>query len=227
MTTLSEQAYRTIKADIIRGVLRPDQQITQAAIVEQYDLSLAAVRDALQQLANEGFVRSIPRYGYLISPITISDVYEIYELRIPVEVTAARLATERATEAALARIAEDASYTYVYKDIDSYSRFLKYNTHFHRAIAEATGNDRLVRVLSQLLDESDQIFHLALDLKDGAQETLTEHMELARALKERDPDRAEYLVREQVERSLEVVLAAVTRRGTVASSSQLGRAITT
>jgi DNA-binding GntR family transcriptional regulator len=218
MLTLSEQAYQAIKTDIIRGELEPDQQITQSMLVDRYDFGLASIREALQRLSQEGFVRPIPRYGYLISPITISDVHEIFELRLPLEVTASRLAVLRASQAQLDRIAESARHTYVYRHVESYPEFLKHNAAFHLSIAEATGNQRLVSVVSKLLDEANQIFHLALDLADGTQDTVREHTELAQALLARDPDLAEQLTREQLERSREVVLAAIVRqqgRGTL------------
>jgi DNA-binding GntR family transcriptional regulator len=225
MPTLSEQAYEAIKTDIIRGVLEPDHQVTQSMLVDMYDFGLAPIREALQRLAQEGFVRPIPRYGYFISPITISDVHEIFELRLPLEMTAARLAALRASQSQLNSIAEDARHTYVYGQVESYSEFLRHNTAFHLSIAEASGNQRLAAVVSRLLDEATQIFHLALDLQDGTQETLREHSELAQALLDRDPDRAERLVREQIERSQEVVLAAIIHRQRIDPSSRLTRAI--
>jgi DNA-binding GntR family transcriptional regulator len=212
MPTLSEQAYQAIKTDIIRGSLEPDQQITQSMLVEMYDFGLASIREALQRLGQEGFVRPIPRYGYLISPITISDVHEIFELRLPLEATAVRLAAVRASQAQLDRIAEDAHHTYVYGQVETYPEFLKHNTEFHLSIAAATGNQRLTNVISKLLDEANQIFHLALDMADSVEETKREHVELAQALLDRDPDRAERLIRKQIYRAQELILAEIVRR---------------
>ena len=70
--SLADKAYEVIKADIITCVLRPGQQIAQPRFAERYGMGLTPVREALQRLAQEGFVQAVPRFGYIISPIAIS-----------------------------------------------------------------------------------------------------------------------------------------------------------
>jgi DNA-binding GntR family transcriptional regulator len=90
--------------------------------------------------------------------------------------------------------------------------FLARNPHFHRSIAEAAGNQRLVDLVSRLLDELTRAFHLGLDLKDSAEEMRDEHLALAQALCDRDPDRAERIAHSQIARSQTRVLEALIRR---------------
>jgi DNA-binding GntR family transcriptional regulator len=210
--SLSDQAYETIKADIITCVLEPGQQIAQSQLTERYQVGTTPIREALQRLAQEGFVQPVPRFGYIVSPITFSDVHEIYELRSILESSAARLAAVRGTDKQLQEIANSAGFTYVYKDRLSYSDFLAHNADFHRSIAVVTGNRRLADQISRLLDEMTRIFHLGLDLKDSAEEMRDEHLALVKALCDRDPHRAEQLVQNQIARSQQRVLEAMTHR---------------
>ena len=96
--SLSEQAYDRIKADIITCSLKPGMQIAQPALVEKYNIGMTPIREAMQRLAQEGFVTPIPRFGYTITPITFTDVREIYELRSILESAAARLAALRGNQ---------------------------------------------------------------------------------------------------------------------------------
>ncbi|MBC7225211.1 MAG: GntR family transcriptional regulator [Anaerolineae bacterium] len=207
--SLADKAYEVIKTDIITCVLRPGQQIAQPQLAERYGVGLTPVREALQRLAQEGFVQAVPRFGYIVSPIAISDVYEIYELRSIAESAAARLAAVRGSQEALRRIAEEANFTYRYRDRRSYSDFLALNSKFHLSIAEAAGNRRLANLVAHLLDELLRVFHLGLDLRDSAEEMRDEHIALATALLERDPIRAEQLVQSQIARSQQRVLEAL------------------
>jgi len=211
-SSLSDQAYEMIKAEIITCVLEPGQQIAQSQLVERYQVGTTPIREALQRLAQEGFVQPIPRFGYIVSPITFSDVHEIYELRSILESAAARLAAIRGTDRQLQEIAKPADFTYVYKDRRSYSDFLTRNADFHRSIAIAAGNRRLADQISKLLDEMTRIFHLGLDLRDSAEEMRDEHLTLVKALGDRDPERAEQLVQSQIARSQQRVLEALTHR---------------
>jgi DNA-binding GntR family transcriptional regulator len=221
--SLSDKAYDIIKNEIITCILEPGQQIVQSQLAEKHALGTTPVREALQRLAQEGFVTPIPRFGYIVSPITFSDVYEIFELRSVFESTAARWAAVRGSEKQLKQIVDDANFTYVFKDRQSYSDFLAHNAGFHRAIAVVAGNHRLVDLISKLLDELTRVFHLGLDLRDSAEEMRDEHIALARALFDRDADRAEQIVQSQIARSQQRILEALTRYNGRRQSSALSQ----
>lgn len=223
--SLADKAYEVIKADIITCVLRPGQQIAQPRLAERYGMGLTPVREALQRLAQEGFVQAVPRFGYIVSPIAISDVYEIYELRSIAESAAARLAAVRGSQEDLRRIAEQADFTYRYRDRQSYTLFLTLNSEFHLAIAVASGNKRLADLIARLLDELLRVFHLGLDLRDSAEEMRDEHVALATALLERDPIRAEQLVQSQIARSQRRVLEALTAQLSLSSLPRRGSSL--
>jgi len=223
--SLSDQAYNSIKEAIITCALGPGEQIVQSQLAERYGIGTTPVREALQRLAQEGFVRAVPRFGYVVTPVTFTDVQEIYELRAIVETAAVRLAAVRGTTEQLRQIAETADFTYKYRDIGSYASFLNLNADFHRSVAGLAGNARLVDQVSRLLDELNRVFHLGLDLRDSAHEMRDEHLALADALTQRDPDRAEAIVRSQIERSQQRVLEALTRGSGVGVGKGFGGAI--
>ena len=210
--SLAQKAYDIIRGEILNCALAPGQQIVQARLVEKYGLGLTPIREALQRLAHEGLVQPYPRFGYIVSPVTEEMVRHLYEVRMILEAAAVRLAVERASDAQLRQIAENARFTYVYKNHEQYVRFLERNAAFHDSIALLAGNPRLAEVLGGLLDELSRIFHLGLDLRDSADEMQSEHTALAEALLARDADRAGQVLREQITRSQQRVLDAL-RRG--------------
>jgi DNA-binding GntR family transcriptional regulator len=210
--SLADRAYRLLKNDIITCDFPPGEQIVQTALTERYEIGVTPIREALQRLALEGFVQSIPRLGYIVTPITFSDVHEMYELRTIVEVAAARLAALRAPQDALEKLIAGSDFSYVYQDIESYKVFLGHNRDFHIGIARLSGNQRLVDLISNLLDELTRLFRLGLSIRDSAVEMHDAHTALAQAIRERDPDRAEQIVRNEIEMSKNRVLEALTGR---------------
>jgi DNA-binding GntR family transcriptional regulator len=209
--SLSDQAYASIKNDIMTCLFSPGQWIAQAELVERYQVGLTPVREALRRLAHEGFVRSLARMGYQVSPITAQDIEEVYELRLILECNAARLAAERASPADLRRISEAAQVTYQYKDHQSYTRFLISNADFHVSIAAASRNQRLTVEISKTMDELTRVFHLGLDLRDSAGEMRRDHLALAAALNAHDSLLAERLARAEIQTSRERVIEALQR----------------
>ena len=223
--SLAGKAYEIVKGEIITCALEPGQQIVQSQLAERYHIGLTPVREALQRLAQEGFVQPIPRFGYIVSPITLSDVREIFELRSIVESSAARLAAVRGLQEQLNEILAHADFTYVYKERQSYTDFLAHNADFHRSIAVAARNQRLVDLVSRLLDELTRVFHLGLDLRDSAEEMRNEHLALAQVLCDRDPGRAEQIVQSQIVTSQNRILEALTRRISGIPSGDLSDAV--
>lgn len=212
MTSLAGKAYDQIKHDIITCVLEPGQKIVQSALAERYDVGTTPIREALQRLAQDKLVKPVARVGYIVSEVTIDDVREIFELRYVLETATTRLAASRADQEELEEIHANAHFTYTYRDRDSYSEFLSRNAMFHRAIAEAAGNERLAGAIAQVLDELTRVFHLGLDIRDSAEEMTREHITLAEALCDRDADRATDVVQMQIARSQERILQALISR---------------
>ncbi len=208
---LSEQAYQLIKNDIVTCKLAPGQMIGQAALNQTYQVGVTPIREALRQLAQEGFVQSVPRMGYIVSLITVQDIEEIYEMRMILEVAAVRMAAARGGMDQLKAISRSANFTYTYKDPLSYTEFLTQNAGFHHEIAVASGNQRLADSISRTLDELNRVFHLGLDYRDSAEEMSMDHITLAQSLLERDADQAETLVRGEITRSRDRVLHALKR----------------
>ncbi len=81
--------------------------------------------------------------------------------------------------------------------------------HRHR---QAVRQPALVDLISNLLDELTRLFHLGLGIRDSAAEMHDAHTALAQAIRERDSDRAEQIVRNEIEMSKNRVLEALTGR---------------
>jgi DNA-binding GntR family transcriptional regulator len=206
--SLSDQAYEFIKKDILTCVFEPGQQFIQKELAERYGLGTTPVREALQRLAQEGFVQPIPRFGYTVRYVALSDVHEIYELRLILEPAAARLAATRAGPEELEAIARNADLTHTYPR----GGIHVHHAAFHRLIAAACGNSRLHEMTVHVLDELIGVFHLGLDLSDSLEEMQAEHTALAAALQEHEADRAEQLMRDQILHSRQIVLDALVQR---------------
>lgn len=210
--SIAEQAYWKIKRDILTCELEAGAQIVQSQLVERYQMGITPIREALKRIEQEGYLQSIPRYGYVISPITIADVQNIYELRLILEKPSVQLAITRASDSTLEKIRESADFTYQYRDRESYLKFLSMNTAFHVSIAQASENKKLADMIARTLDEMTRIFNLGLDLRDSGDEMRREHILLANALLKRDAELAEQILHDQITRSQERVIERLVER---------------
>jgi DNA-binding GntR family transcriptional regulator len=207
--SLARRAYEALKQDILSCELRPGAQIFEGELAQRYGTSKTPVREALNLLGQEGLVEVLPRRGYLVAPVTLRDVQEVFQLRLLLETAAAELAAEHITEDSLRQLRALVAVRYTYRDRASYSRFLRANRAFHVAVAEASGNRRLAQFVGKLLEDMERILHLGLDLRDSADEMAAEHGELVDALLRGDGALARRVVTDQLQSSRKRVLEAL------------------
>jgi DNA-binding GntR family transcriptional regulator len=206
---LADRAYERIKHDIITCAIAPGTEISEPQLCAQYRLGKAPVRMALIRLAHDALVRAIPRRGYRVTPITVKDIHDVFELRLMLEPAAARMAAGK-VDAPRLRVLDDACRAgYQLNDARSITRFLEANEAFHVAIAQATGNQRLAIMIAQLHEQMTRLLHLGLGLRNRSQEMQHEHRTLVKALARGDGEAAERISREEIEAARNMVLSAI------------------
>ena len=156
----------------------------------------------------EQILRLIDR-NMLVTPVTLKDIQDVFELRLLLEPPAARLAAGRVDAKRLRVLDEICRAGYQSDEPKSIARFLEANKEFHVAIAQAAGNTRLVNSIDQLLDEMTRLLHLGLGSRNRSQEMQHEHRILLRALVRGDGTTAEQICREQIEAARDMVLKAI------------------
>lgn len=206
---LTDTAYQAIKRDILECRLLPGSEVTERQLGASYGIGKAPLREALVRLSQEGLLQSIPRSGYRITAVTIQDVQDIFALRLLLEPVAARQAAGRIDESVLTQLNELCRAGYDPGDRASESAFLRTNRQFHVAIANASGNRRLARVLEQLLEETERLFHLGLAVRDRTEEMTHEHQVLMRALLQGDAEGAAHATVEQVTAARTMVMDGI------------------
>jgi len=196
---LTDEAYDRIKRAIITCELAPGQQITEEQLAASFAVGRAGVRAALKRLCQENFVLLASRKRYLVAPVTLKHVNELFELRLMLEPPAARRAAGRLTTDAIERLRRLSDVQYVVGDHDSAARFLQANTEFHATIAASSGNTALADVIRSMLDKIERVHHMAHLLHDRNELSRQEHVDLLEALMAGDGSRAERMMTEQIQ----------------------------
>ena len=78
---LSTKVYRILKASIIKGDLKPGEKLLERKIAEQLGVSRTPVREAIQKIAAEGFVKMEPNLGIVVHEFSFKDLKEVLQIR--------------------------------------------------------------------------------------------------------------------------------------------------
>ncbi len=195
---LSERAYRLIKEKIVTLALPPAQVIDEQSLMRDLGLGRTPIREALLMLAKEGLVVILPRRGTIVSDVRLTDLQKIFELRLVLEGYCARLAAQRITAAQLSEM--EAVLCGLDEAADGDPRLLMdVDRRFHELLYRAAGNEYLEQALTSLYALSLRLWHLALERTAGAWDAVRTHIEDLEALKARDGERAERLIRDHIE----------------------------
>jgi DNA-binding GntR family transcriptional regulator len=191
-------AYDELRAMIVDGRLPPGSRVGQAELADALGISRGSGREALRRLAGDGLVEFEVNRGFFVADLGLDRVLERLEARLHLEPVLARLAAERRTDAdlsALRRSIEGERTARTAAAAHDASRA------FHMAVATATRNAALVRLIDSLwiADVGRRLLARRRTQPDWQEADVAEHLELLGAIEARDGDRAETLMREHVE----------------------------
>ena len=204
----SELAYQRLLARIVSLEMPPGSVVNEAQLREDLKIGRTPIREALQRLAGENLVRSIPHRGTFVTDVNITDLARITEVRVVLESHAARLAAEKlggADREAIEELLELLGRGYVTDQSD----LMELDQQIHRAIYHAARNPFLESTLERYFNLSLRLWYLVLDREVRLREAVDVHVELLRAILAGEGERAEAIMRKHVsgfEREIRKVL---------------------
>jgi len=188
--TLTESIRLSVIRDLSNGVLRPGQPIDERVLAEQFEVSRTPIREAIIQLAAQGFVVVGPRAGASVPKLSIHMLRELLELLSELEAAAAKFAARRMRHAEkhdLGQVlaeCEDAALT---NDPIAYDAA---NTRFHDLIYRAARNNSLVDQISRLRTRSAGYTADRFASPERMARSLQDHRAIAAALLSGDSEQA-------------------------------------
>jgi DNA-binding GntR family transcriptional regulator len=210
----SDQAFARLKSEIILCRLAPGARFSEGELSERFGLARAATRAALMRLAQVRLVEPVPRHGFVVTPITLASIRELFEMRLIAEPQAAAMAVGRIDSARLRTI--NSSPQEASSETERLA-FVESNRAFHREIARATGNSRLFQLLESLADEMQRLVHIGLFgpgvSADEQRHADGQHEALIAALEAGDATAAANAARLHIEHSRALVMEQIISGG--------------
>ena len=148
----TDKAYYTIKNMIIRGQLEPGSVVSVLSLSELLNIGRTPVTMACQRLEVDGLVRIVPKQGVLITPMSPTEVRELYEARLAIELFSADKAFDYLTPADIDVLEESIlRQKSLGENKDAYG-FMEEDTFFHRYILTRYPNKIIAGMLDNLID---------------------------------------------------------------------------
>lgn len=181
----------------INNFVYDEQFSTEAAISTRFQVSRTPAREALNTLCQEGILEKIPRKGYLIRKLSLSELQQLCQYRSILECGAVEYAIRFASDSDLEKISELANRTLDPKDPDFNNQYHELNLTFHLSIARLTRNAYLISALENVFNRLRR--DLLIDGRSNLENSLDMHIQLAAAMKRRDLEQAHRITADQID----------------------------
>jgi DNA-binding GntR family transcriptional regulator len=218
--TVQERVYAILRDKLMRGGFAPGQKLKIAELAGALGTSAMPVRDALNRLAAERAVESLPNRGVRVPALSKDSLQDLKETRFAVE----GLAVERAavnmggeTLATLRRLIAAQSATDAKHVAESSA---EQNRAFHFTIYRQSNSAVLLPIIESLWLQCGPYLRIASEMFDGRDgRGIDFHLEIVEALARGDGKAARHALQSDIGRSFELVMnehAIWQRRGGIA-----------
>ena len=158
--------YHRLKRELIELKRLPGEVLKEKELAADLGMSKTPVREALARLHRDRLVRAVPRWGYVVTPVTLTDALELCHMRTVLQTEAAGCTARRGLPGAHARRLEELCVDVAGEDLGGpgLEPRLRLNYEFEAIIANGSGNGRLARQVVHVFDEFERVARLALRL---------------------------------------------------------------
>lgn len=203
---LREIVYEELKAQILKGDIKPGTRMMEVELAEVLGVSRTPVREAIRKLEKEGLVKIEPRRGAYASELSVKDMVDILEVRQSMEGLAAYYCAQRINDEQKEQLRDYALAFNEAVEEGVYEDMISYDTKFHHLIVECCDNDILVHMVEQLQELVLRFRYIYYDNFKRAENMPEEHEKILNAIASGDADEARAAADVHIDRLKELVI---------------------
>ena len=199
-----KKIYELLREKIIWLDLMPETYLNLSELAESFKVSRTPVKEALVLLQADGWVL---RHGqhFMVTPLSLSRIKEITEIRMVLEIQANLWAMERISPEELAALNELKEEIKGLGNAPSNRQLVELDFRFHRGLYHATKNSQLAQLLDRLLSHYLR-FWLSIPREIEPKSFFKETAEIIRAVESKDNARVKEASTEHIKKSIDEIM---------------------
>jgi DNA-binding GntR family transcriptional regulator len=206
--SIVERVYEQLKAMAVTYAFKPGERLNEVEIARHLGVSRTPLREALNRLNTEGFLRFIPGKGFYCRELDAHEVFDLYEFRKSIEVAAIRLSVERARNEDIAALLAFLDETGPDPGERSTTELVALDEMFHERLMAMSGNAEMLRVLRNVNARIRFVRWIDMDRGDRRL-TQTEHRLVLTNLGARDEAVCATVLQKHIDRRLDQITSAI------------------
>lgn len=179
-------ATAAIRQMILTGELLPGARVDQNTIATHLDISRHPVRQAIERLAERGFVISRPHHSVVVAELSVADMENLYQARTVVEEAAIRLAWPNYDSDFIALSEKHLVAMERADRLEDLDEYMIENFEFHMNFYRRSNNPHLIRVIASLFQLSERYQRTALMTEKRHSASTDEHRAMLESIADND-----------------------------------------
>ena len=222
--TLVERVYQTLRIQILKGDYEEGQKFNIDQLARDLGVSNTPVREAMSRLEQIGLVEIIPYCGPKIKRLNVSQLTDLYEVRIALEELAVKLVVQSEAPDVFNGIAEALQMHERAANGNDTRAVLDADRAFHDALVQASGNSVLLEMLPSLSDRTQMLLEINRPPSEVLEDEvilrgLRDHKRIYESLRARDQEAAIQELHRQLIRGKEQLIARMMKREDINSTN--------
>ena len=196
-TSLADQVFDKLENDIIQGVYKRGELLTELKLVEQLGVSRTPIREALRRLEQERLIEDTGK-GSRVLGITKEDLEDIMNIRERIEGLAAYYAALNMTPEGLKELSHIVDLQEFYFSKQDKEHLRQVDDAFHDMICSLSKRSVISDTLTPLMRKTRRYRRVAIDNWERTTRTMNEHKQIFQAIASGDAKLAEELTTQHI-----------------------------
>lgn len=194
--SLVSLAYAEIKKDIMEDRLKPGNKIIIRELCDRYNISSTPIKQALNRLLMEGLVESIPRRGMWVKKVTWSEISDILDLRLMMDLYFIETVITTVNEDMNIRkklqenIKENTKHAKNSANLIDFQRVYQLDQEFHGLYLKCAKNEKAIQIFNSLNTHTYSTYLFRKQPHYKIMEGIQEHEKIFDSLCEKNEEKA-------------------------------------
>ena len=205
----SDVIHDALRTAITRGEIGEGQTLRQDSIAKMFNVSRIPVREALKRLEAQGLVTSVRYKGVVVTPLSQSEIEEIFQFRALIEPELLKFSVPNMTEQSLDHAQ---SLCDAFANEEDASRWGDLNRLFHSSLYVDAGKHYFSSVVAGANDRIERYIRAQLIMTYGRQRAIAEHQMIVDACRRGDAQAAADITRDHILQASRSLIEVLSRR---------------
>ena len=204
--SLGQNVFEYLKKAIIDQTIEPGSRLVESKLADMLGISRTPLREALHKLEREDWIEKIPSGGFQVVKLTKDEIEQTFGIRSVLEAYAAQLAAEKHQEKDLIPLEKKMMECQKCLGDKDSTKLEQLNTEFHDLLYSLSQSPKLIKMINQLRAQIARFRKIILTDEGYAEQSFKDHIEMLEAIKNRDGQTVEHLVRQHILKGKKIVL---------------------